>query len=544
MPGSAALIVTGMHRSGTSFVASLLDAAGCSMGETLLAADRHNGKGYFEDVQFLDLNRRMLQASLPADAVGHADWGWTETATPDPRTFEAFDAEAAALIADRRAGAALRGTPWGWKDPRTTLLLDFWHRRLPDAKFVLVYRFPWEVADSMQRLGADVFLRRPDYAWHIWATYNRALLAFAERHREQTLLVSADALLRVPQRLPELVRSKLGLAIGTLDASPLADPAMFGTIGPRDPLASLTMAAHPACAGLLRDLERLADLPSGEPAPAPLAAPSPQSERPSVSIVIPCHDHGEFLLEAIASVERHVTVAYELIVVNDGSREEATVATLEQLRLAGYRVIDQEQSGLATARNRGIAEARAPIFLPLDADNRLRAGFVESGLQRLARDRAVVAVYGDRVEFGGRSGRVLVGVPDLNRLLCGNYIDACALIRVDAWRACGGYDANMPAQGAEDWDLWLSMLGRDFVLARLDIAAFDYRVRPDSMLARFADLDIQLATERYVLAKHAPLYLAHLRRQVDRLDASDAALADARAQLAALQAQATASRSR
>jgi glycosyltransferase involved in cell wall biosynthesis len=263
-----------------------------------------------------------------------------------------------------------------------------------------------------------------------------------------------------------------------------------------------------------------------------------------VSIVIPCHDHGEFLLEAIASVERHVTVAYELIVVNDGSREPSTLATLDQLRLAGYRVIDQEQSGLATARNRGIAEARAPIFLPLDADNRLRAGFVESGLQRLARDRAVVAVYGDRVEFGGRTGRVLVGVPDLNRLLCGNYIDACALIRVDAWRACGGYDANMPAQGAEDWDLWLSMLERDFVLARLDIAAFDYRVRPDSMLARFADLDIQLATERYVLAKHAPLYLAHLRRQVDRLDASDAALAEARAQLAALQAQAQAAASR
>src|SRR5690242_18330465 len=158
------------------------------------------------------------------------------------------------------------------------MLLDFWHRRLPDAKFVLVYRFPWEVADSMQRLGAEVFLRRPDYAWRIWETYNRALLAFAAQHRDQTLLVSADALLRVPQRLPELVRSKFALAIGTLDASPLADPAMFGTIGTLDPLASLTMAAHPVCADLLRQLEEAADLPSGEPVPAALAAPSRLSE--------------------------------------------------------------------------------------------------------------------------------------------------------------------------------------------------------------------------------------------------------------------------
>jgi glycosyltransferase involved in cell wall biosynthesis len=235
-------------------------------------------------------------------------------------------------------------------------------------------------------------------------------------------------------------------------------------------------------------------------------------------------------------------VPYELIIVDDGSREAGTVATLGRLRQAGYRVIEQEHSGLAAARNRGVSEARAPVFLPLDADNRVRAGFVEAGLQLLGRERVVVAVYGDRVEFGRRSGRVQVGVPDLNRLLCGNYIDACALIRVEAWRACGGYDARMPVQGAEDWDLWLSMLERDFVLARLDVAAFDYRVRPDSMLARFADVDIQLATERYVLAKHAPLYLAHLRRQVDRLDASDAALAAAQAELAALHAAAARSR--
>ena len=89
----------------------------------------------------------------------------------------------------------------------------------------------------------------------------------------------------------------------------------------------------------------------------------------------------------------------------------------------------------------------------------------------------------------------------------------------DAWRACGGYDREMPVQGQEDWDLWLSMLERGFKLHRLDMETFDYRVRPDSMLARTADPEVQSAIDRYVLAKHAPLYLRHLRRQVDRLDA-------------------------
>jgi len=58
-------IVTGMHRSGTSFVASLLSAWNVRIGDRLLPADRGNPHGYFEDAGFLDLDRRMLVACTP-----------------------------------------------------------------------------------------------------------------------------------------------------------------------------------------------------------------------------------------------------------------------------------------------------------------------------------------------------------------------------------------------------------------------------------------------------------------------------------------------
>jgi hypothetical protein len=518
------VLVAGMHRSGTSLVASLLHRSGCRMGEELLPADAHNRPGYFEDLAFLDLNRRMLAATVAADRPGHADWGWTEDMEPsgiDAGRLEAFVDEAEDLVARRglraaSVGGAARGG-WGWKDPRTSVLLDFWDARLPDARYVFVYRPPWDVADSMQRLGAAVFLRRPDFAYRIWHHYNRALVGFARRNRDRTLIVSASAVARSPARLLALVRSRFDVGLDPDGGAGVADEAL---LRPAEAgLAALAAAVHPECVDVWCEMEAIADLPSGEPRPPSLAAPA-RAKDAQLAIVIPCFDHGEFLLEAIASVERAVPVQYELVVVNDGSRDRQTLEVLRHLRRAGYRVVDQDNRGVAEARNRGIREAGCSVFLPLDADNRLRPGFVEAALDVLARDRAVMAVYGDRRECGLRSGRVQVGVPDLDRLLCGNYIDACAVIRVEAWRACGGYDTNMPVQGSEDWDLWLSMLERAFTLHRLDMEAFDYRVRPDSMVSQSADPEVQAAIERYVLAKHAPFYLQHLRRQVDRLEAS------------------------
>jgi hypothetical protein len=476
----------------------------------------------------------MLAAVVPDNAPGHQDWGWTERVDEipmDAARLDRFIPEAEALVARRRTAVEPHeSTPgataacWGWKDPRTSVLLDFWDARVPAARYIFTYRAPWDVAESMQRLGAEPFLRDPDLAFRIWRHYNRALMTFARRHRDRVVLVNASAVLRAPGALLTCIRDRFDMALDADDLGGIADISLLSIADPD--AARFAAALHADCTALLRELEDLADLPGRAPLPSPLVAP-PAATSPRISIVIPCFNDGAFLGDAIASVERTVTIPYELTIVDDGSDERQTQEIVRELERAGYRVLTLEHRGLAHARNRGIAQAQCDVVLPLDADNRLRTGFVEAALDVLARNSDVVAVYGDRYEFGQRSGRVEVGVPDLDRLLCGNYIDACAVIRRDAWRACGGYDEAMPVQGHEDWELWLSMLERGFTLQRLGMVAFDYRVRPDSMLSRTSP-DVQAAIERYVLAKHAPFYLTHLRRQVDRLAAATTPLASPR----------------
>jgi glycosyltransferase involved in cell wall biosynthesis len=510
---SSPVVIAGMHRSGTSLIASLVSSIGVRLGDGLVPPDRYNPRGYFEDTQILALNREMLGAATAADDGGHPDWGWTETGLFERHGFDSFRERAAALVEARDLAAA--GSTWGWKDPRTTLALEFWDSIVPFARYVLVYRHPWEVADSMQRLGAEVFLRRPDYAWRIWRFYNTHLLEFHRRHKDRALLVSANATRLNPDRLFELLETRLGLA-GSRQNDSIVDPDLFRGVAKDDPLPALAALAHRDSAELLTELDRTADLSGAglwNQRLSQVRSHQPEKVAPRVSIVIPCYNHGEYLIEAVASVERSVEEPCELILVNDGSDDPRTLEVLDLLGEAGYRVLNQENLGLPAARNSGINEARSPYILPLDADNRLRPGFITAAMAILDAQPEVGVVYGDRWDFGMRDAEVRVPPFDAAALLQCNFIDACALMRKEVWSACGGYDTALPAW--EDWDLWIGATECGWQFHHLPGIAFDYRVRPDSMSAVLRNEQF-LQISHYVFGKHRSLYSPELLLEAQR----------------------------
>ena len=136
-----------------------------------------------------------------------------------------------------------------------------------------------------------------------------------------------------------------------------------------------------------------------------------------VSVVIPCFNHGEFLPEAVGSVANMKREDIELIVVDDGSTDERTRKEMDGLSARGIKVIRQENKGLAGARNAGVLASQGEYIFPLDADDRLRAGWVNRGISILGSDPKVGVVYGDAECFGIRTGRWQVGPFDADRLM-------------------------------------------------------------------------------------------------------------------------------
>lgn len=233
-----------------------------------------------------------------------------------------------------------------------------------------------------------------------------------------------------------------------------------------------------------------------------------------VSIIIPCYNHGKYLLEALASLEKCDAELFEVIIVNDGSTEAETLRILGELG-TGYRIIDQTNGGLCSARNAGIREAKGKYILPLDADNKIYPEYIEHSIAILDINPEVAVVYGKRDFFGDTNGAELFQPEefDLARLAVGNYIDACAVIRKTVLADCGYYSTDLPEQGLEDWDLWLSLAAKGWKFHFLDEVVYSYRFRPTSMARTMIESGDATKNTAYIVSKHAMLFREILTNQ-------------------------------
>lgn len=116
--------------------------------------------------------------------------------------------------------------------------------------------------------------------------------------------------------------------------------------------------------------------------------------RPSVSIIIPAYNAGEYLDACLQSVFDQTRGDFELIVVDDGSTDD-TPQILERYReKANLRVIRQENAGLSAARNRGMDDACGEYLCFLDADDALEPEYVKALLERAEQTGADVVTCG------------------------------------------------------------------------------------------------------------------------------------------------------
>ncbi|HTZ36739.1 MAG TPA: glycosyltransferase [Stellaceae bacterium] len=145
LAGSVALVVLGMHRSGTSALTGMLHHLGVALGDRLMPATPDNPRGYWEHKDVVAVDERLMKSF---------GWAWDDIRSlpggfEDGAAAQAARRELTAILERDFAGAPL----WGLKDPRLCRLMPLWRPLFTalevEPRFLLSLRHPLDVAASL-----------------------------------------------------------------------------------------------------------------------------------------------------------------------------------------------------------------------------------------------------------------------------------------------------------------------------------------------------------------------------------------------------------
>jgi O-antigen biosynthesis protein len=182
---SKAILVTGMHRSGTSVLARIINLHGAAIGSRLLEATSDNAGGYWENWHVVMFHERVLrELGIAWDSACAIPASWAAT-----EQFSNYVDELCELITSEFGGQQL----WMVKDPRLCRLLPLWIAALDklgiEPNFVFETRHPEEVVGSLIKrdsLGAGI-------ASMLWLDYLREAVVATHGHK-RTMLIYDDVL--------------------------------------------------------------------------------------------------------------------------------------------------------------------------------------------------------------------------------------------------------------------------------------------------------------------------------------------------------------
>lgn len=205
------VLILGMHRSGTSAIASALRSLGVDFGDRLLGPHESNPEGHFEDIDLLNTNERVLES------VGSR---WDRISPPDLARVPQGLVNTARFELKRKVD---RYPIFGLKDPRMCRLLPFWKPIFAElgcgVSCVHVVRNPLSVADSLQRRNGI----GPERALYLWLFHVVEAILDADRGWRKGGVVDYDRFVADTRNQIARVSVKIGADIRFFEGGPPLD---------------------------------------------------------------------------------------------------------------------------------------------------------------------------------------------------------------------------------------------------------------------------------------------------------------------------------
>lgn len=239
-----------------------------------------------------------------------------------------------------------------------------------------------------------------------------------------------------------------------------------------------------------------------------------------LSVVIPYYNMGDYIEECIQSISASTYQRLEILVINDGSTDLASIKKLDDIaRLENVFVFHHKNQGLAFTRNYGAKSAKGSYLAFLDADDKVAPTYYEKAVIALRRNRNVYFA-GAWVKYFGNSTQLWpTFTPQPPFALVHNPVNSSGLVYKRAAFLAGGLNDKVVDYGLEDYESVVNMLHHGLNGIVLPEPLFYYRVRSGSMIRNISREKL-LYSNKYITEKHADYYAKFAAQVINLLNAN------------------------
>ncbi len=170
------VVILGMHRSGTSLIANFMHAIGVDIGQDMAPADEWNAAGYWESRTIFQIHETILEEL-------NCTWKTPPLHLPaNWRRNSNIQQLKSGLLEFVRSECDRTDKMWGFKDPRTAILLPLWQEIFDELQlephYILAVRHPGSVAASLSRRDG----LSSSHSRALWLRTNLGALSHTRNH--------------------------------------------------------------------------------------------------------------------------------------------------------------------------------------------------------------------------------------------------------------------------------------------------------------------------------------------------------------------------
>ena len=209
-------------------------------------------------------------------------------------------------------------------------------------------------------------------------------------------------------------------------------------------------------------------------------------EEPIISIIMPFYNDAEHIEQSINSILNQTFPCFEVIIVDDGSKDEKSLEKLKEIEKLDDRVkvFHKKNGGVSVARDYGVKHISksSKYIVFCDSDDLLNKTFLETAYWTLETNKKASFAYTDSIGFEGIEYTWNKWF-DSKKMKKENDLVITSMVRKDAFFEVNGFNIS-EKNVYEDWNFWLKLMAKGHFPVHINYYGSWYRRKKESELTR------------------------------------------------------------